>query len=439
MHPGQALLASFLTLTTITILAKDAVPAKDRGPARDTGPSGLPLASPESVGLDASKIGGLKARMESLVGADKAAGIVWLVARDGRVVQHEAVGFADREGKKAMRPDTIFRIYSMSKPIASVAVLMLVEEQKIGLDDPVAKHIDELAEVKVLENGKEVAPRRPMTVRDLLRHTAGLTYGFFSFSRVDAKYLAANVLDNETNLETMINKLSSIPLLYHPGERWHYSVSVDVLGRLVEVVSGRRFDRFLEERIFRPLDMVDSGFHVPPEKIDRFATCYGPAAKGGLKIVDHPSTSRFARPAKLHSGGGGLVSTARDYLRFAQMLLNGGRLEGKRLLQPGTVADMTRNHVDESLMPLKLGSPMINTGFGLGVSVQVAVGETDSPGRLGEHGWSGAASTNFWISPRERIIGISLTQHRPFSASVANAFRPLVYEAVVESRHAAER
>ena len=427
MQLRRSLLVPVLTLATFPVVAKDSPGA------------GLPPASPQSVGLDSKKIGRLKSRMEKLVGENEAAGIVTLVARDGKVVHLEAVGFADREEKKPMRTDTIFRIYSMSKPIASVAVLMLVEEKKIGLDDPVSKHIPELARVKVLENGKEVEPHRPMIVRDLLRHTAGLTYGFFSFTKVDAKYLAANVLDNESTLETMIDKLSGIPLLYHPGERWHYSVSVDVLGRLVEVVSGKRFDRFLEERVFRPLGMVDSGFHVPPAKIGRFSSCYGPSAEEGLKVVDHRSRTRYASPAKLYSGGGGLVSTARDYVRFAQMLLNGGELDGKRLLRPETVAEMTRSHIDEKLLPLKLGAPMPNTGFGLGVSVQIAVGEKESRARLGEYGWSGAASTNFWVCPAEGMVGISMTQRRPFSSVVANAFRALVYDAVVESRSAANR
>jgi CubicO group peptidase (beta-lactamase class C family) len=427
MQLRRALLLPILTLATFTVVAKDSPR------------SGLPLAKPQSVGLDSKKIGRLRSHMEKLVGENAAAGVVTLVARDGKVVQFEAVGYADREAKKPMGTDTIFRIYSMSKPIVSVAVMMLVEEKKIGLDDPVSKHIPEFAKLKVLEKGEEVEPHRPMTVRDLLRHTAGLTYGFFSFTAVDGKYRAANVLDKESTLETMVGKLSGIPLLYHPGERWHYSVSVDVLGRLVEVVSGKRFDRFLEERIFRVLGMVDTGFHVPPGKIGRFAACYGPSVEAGLKVVDHPSRTRYARPAKFYSGGGGLVSTAHDYVRFAQMMLNGGELDGKRLLRPETVADMTRSHIDEKLLPLKISSPMANTGFGLGVSVQIGVGEKESGARLGEYGWSGAASTNFWVCPREGIISISLTQQMPFSGTVANAFRPLVYDAIVESRATANR
>jgi CubicO group peptidase (beta-lactamase class C family) len=263
-----------------------------------------------------------------------------------------------------------------------------------------------------------------------MRHTSGLTYGFFSKTPVDQLYLKAGIIDMEATLEDMVLKLAKIPLLYHPGDRWHYSISVDVLGRVVEVISEQPFDVFLETRIFTPLGMVDTGFSVPKEKLSRFATNYGPG-RGGLRVVDLPAKSRFGKPATFFSGGGGLVSTAADYLRFAQMLLNGGILGETRVLKAETVKAMTSNQLEKKLIPIRLaGFPLFGTGFGLGVSVKVIKSRFRPNDRIGEYGWSGAASTNFWVLPDEELIGLVLTQHMPYSTVPVMAVKPIINGAI---------
>jgi CubicO group peptidase (beta-lactamase class C family) len=376
----------------------------------------LPAAEPEEVGLSAEKLGRIVPAMKKLAADGRISGAVTAVARRGKVVHLEATGHMDIATKSSMRRDTIFRIYSMSKPITAAAALILFDEGKLDLDAPVSKYLPQMKDLVVLVDGKKVEPSREMTIRDLMRHTAGLTYGFFSKTPVDRLYLEANVLDGKGTLADMVEKLGKIPLLYHPGERWHYSVSLDVLGRVVEVVSGKPLDEFLGTRIFEPLGMVDTGFFVPKEKLGRFATNYGPG-RNGLRVVDDPAKSRYGRPATFFSGGGGLVSTGADYLRFAQMLLDGGILGETRILEAKTVKAMTSNQLDEDLIPIRMGGfPLAGTGFGLGVSVRVAR----------------SASTNFWVVPDEELIGMVMTQHMPYSAVPMMTVKPLVEGAVVK-------
>jgi len=383
----------------------------------------LPVAAPEEVGLSSEKLEQIAPAMQRYVDEHKLPGVITVVARRGRIVHFQVVGRSDIENNKPMKTDTILRFYSMSKPVTSVAAMMLLQDGKFQLDDPVSKYISEFKDLQVRErngDGETVlrAPKREMTIRDLLRHTSGLTY----------RYANANVLTRDQTLKDMAGKLGKRPLVFDPGTRWNYSVSTDVLGYLVEVVSGKPLDRFFQEEIFEPLDMRDTGFHVPADKVDRFAANYGPARDGGLQLRDAAATSRYTKPTTFFSGGGGLVSTARDYTRFCQMLLNKGELNGRRLLKPETVERMTKNQLPDELVPIGLGTNRLEgTGFGLGFAVRV---EAEPPGAIGQYAWGGAASTNFWIAPREDLIGIALTQHMPLANEFNATFMQLVFEAI---------
>jgi len=400
--------------------------------------SELPTATPEQVGLSAEKLQEARAAMQKLVDDKRIAGGVFAVARRGKVVQFETCGMMDIESGKPMRRDTIFRFYSMSKPITSVAAMILYEQGKIELDDPVSKYIPEFKELKVAadpdaEEITEVPARREMSVRDLMRHTSGLTYGVFGNTAVDKLYRKTIQLSGQgDNLEEMAKKLASVPLLYQPGTKWHYGFSTDVLGRVVEVASCQSLDKFFAERIFEPLGMVDTAFYVPSEKIDRFATNYGPNPQGGLQPIDIPKTSRYTEMPTLFSGGGGLVSTASDYMRFCLMLLNKGEFGGKRLLKAETVEMMTKNQLPEQAYTIGNGD-RAGVGFGLGFSVRVESSNGDSSSRLGEYGWGGMASTHFWISPNDEIAVVALTQHIPYSGQAENALKPIIYEAIPDN------
>jgi len=382
----------------------------------------LPITSPENVGMSSEKLARTKSSIQALIDNEKIAGASIIVARKGKIVLFETFGMMDQKAKKPMQPDTIFRIYSMTKPITSVAAMMLYEQGKLKLDDPISKYIPEFKGLKVYsESGKHDDQVRHMSVRDLLRHTSGLTYGYFGNTAVDKMYRANGVLNRKSSLQDMINQLSGIPLLYQPGTKWHYSVSTDVLGYLVQKVSGQPLNKFFRQKIFKPLDMKDTAFYVPNEKVNRFAACYGPKQNGGLRIVDDPAKSQYLTQANLYSGGGGLVSTARDYMRFSQMLLNKGQLDGKRLLRSETVEMMTLNQLPDSV---KRGE---GEGFGLGFSVRLRDGRFPQ----GEYGWGGAASTHFWISPTDELIVIALSQYMPFSSQLQNALKSIIYESIL--------
>ena len=301
-----------------------------------------------------------------------------------------------------------------------------------------SKHVSEFQELKVAgdPNGDELnlfETEREMTIRDLLRHTTGLTYGFFGESRVDKMYLAAQVFSPFDTLQDTIEKLGKLPLLYQPGTRFNYSVSTDVLGHIVERASGQRLDRFFRQCILDPLEMHDTAFHVAKEKAARFANNYGPVPDGeGLRITDAAAASRYLQPPKLYSGGGGLVSTAHDYLRFCQMMLNNGKLGDTRLLKTETIKQMTSNQLPDSAYPISLGGRRDGVGFGFGFSVVVEKTEYTHQSHLGEYGWGGAASTHFWISPADDLAVIVLTQLMPFSPQLEHAVKPLVYDAIVK-------
>lgn len=391
-----------------------------------------PTTDPEEVGLSSKRLDRIKQIMQSYVNQDKLGGIVTLVARRGKVVHFEKYGMMD--SNKSMKYDSIFRIASMTKPITSVAIMMLYEEGHFQLNDPISKFIPEFKDVKVFstidEKGLKVEePENPISIRDLLTHTSGLTYGYFGKTHVDSIYRKADLFKG--TLKEMVRKLTKIPLLYQPGTKWHYSVSTDVLGYLVEVISGKSLEEFLEQRIFKPLDMKDTGFYVPKKKISRFTALYGLAKNGGIKIIEKPESSPKSRPPEFFSGGGGLVSTTSDYFRFTQMLLNKGELGGKRLLGRKTVEFMTKNHLSEELLPIHPVLP--GKGFGLGFAVMVDISKSYIIGSKGEFEWRGIYNTFFWIDPKEELILILMTQFTPYLYYQINKeFKILTYQAIVD-------
>ena len=312
--------------------------------------------------------------------------------------------------------------------------MLLAEQGKIDIDAPVERYLPELADREVF-GATPPAARRSITTRDLLRHTSGLTYGFFGNTPVDQQYLKARVLGPDGTLSDMLTRLKPLPLVAQPGEKFNYSVSTDVLGRLVEVVSGETFDTFLSEHVFRPLEMSDTAFFVADRSIQRLANNYGPAEPGKLKVIDAAESSTYRHKPTLLSGGGGLVSTAADYMKFCQMLLDRGTFQGKRLLRPETVGSMTVNQLLGSAYPISVsGDVRQGVGFGLGFSVVVEKNPAAPYIPLGEFGWGGAASTHFWISPADDLAVVLLTQHMPFSAQTAIAVKPIVYGAITDRR-----
>ena len=396
----------------------------------------LPTATPQEVGLSPEKLAGIEPVVQAFVDDRKVAGAVTIVARRGKVVHRESLGVTDVKTGKPMKTDAIFRTYSMSKPVTTVAAMILWEEGRFKLDDPVAKFIPEFKGLKVYSGGGDAEAnlaeqKREMTIRDLMRHTSGLSYGIFSNTPVDKLYREKGVLGRD-DLKEMVRKLGQIPLLYQPGTKFHYSVSTDVLGRLVEVISEKTLDEFFRQRIFRPLGMKDTRFHVPKLELDRFASNHGLNDKGELAVTDAPATSRYRRPSAFLSGGGGLVSTADDYMRFCLMLQGGGEFGGKRLLREKTVKMMTSNQLPDVAHPIGMGGgKREGVGFGLGFSVRTAK-STGRTAPVGEYGWGGAASTHFWISPKDELIVIALQQFMPYSGRLETAIKPLVYGAIVD-------
>ncbi len=406
-------------------------------------------ATPHEVGLSAKQLKRISTTSQKFIDEKRLSGAVTVVARRGKVVHFEASGMMDIEADKPMQRDTIFRIYSMTKPIAAAAVMMLCEEGKLQLDAPASTYLPELDGLKVAaeadaESLRLVDADRDMTVRDLMRHTAGLPGAaryMAGQTAVDKCYREAGLHRlHECDLQEMVERLGRIPLLYQPGTKWHYSIAADVLGRLIEVVSGQSFDVFLAERIFQPLGMYDTGFYVPMEKTDRFANMYGPKSDGGLQTINapeggtgHVSKNSFIQKPKFLSAGGGLVSTAADFARFCLMLSGKGVLDGERLMKSESVELMTRNHLPEHLIPLdkKPDERYAGLGFGLGVSVRVQQTDWVPTSQVGEYGWIGGTSTEFWISPRDELVAITLAQHIPFS-ELSETVKPLVYAAIVK-------
>jgi len=413
---------------------------------------------PETVGMSSARLTQLDHVMKRrYVDGGYLPGMLTQVYRKGHLVHTGICGHMDLERGKPMREDAIFRIYSMSKPITAVALMMLVEEGLIGLDDIVHSHIPEWKNLGVYSSGMpsllpDAPPsflttpvQRAMKVVDLATHTSGLTYGFMMRSAVDAAYRKAKVVDRETpdGLQGMVAQLAQIPLDFSPGTAWNYSVSIDVLGYLVEKLSGMSFGEFLRTRLFDPLGMKDTAFYVPSDDIERFTSCYQPETQGsGLRLQDDGRESIYAKPPMLESGGGGLVSTAHDYLRFCRMMLNGGTLDGVQILSPKTVALFSLNYLpdareiaDMALPGMFSESGYAGVGFSLGCGVNVNVAKTRLPGSLGEYFWGGAAATAFWIDPKEELTVVFMTQVIGSSArlTLRRDLRTLVYSAMTES------
>jgi CubicO group peptidase (beta-lactamase class C family) len=407
-----------------------------------------PPTSPESAGMSKAAFERLEAHLKRrYIDAGRFPGAQLLVYRRGKIVHSAVQGFADLERKIPVKHDTIFRIYSMTKPITSVAFMMLVEEGAVALDEPVHKYIPEWQNLGVFQAGTAPAfltrpPSRPMLIVDLLRHTSGLTYGFQQRSNVDAAYRDMKIgeIEKAGTLQSMIDGLAKLPLEFSPGEAWNYSIATDVIGYLIGKISGKPFEQFLKERIFDPLGMNDTDFFVAADKADRLAACYAADGKGGMTLQDDPTTSSFLSPPSLISGGGGLCSTAADYLTFCRALIGGGELGGVRLIGPKTLALMTSNHLpggrDLPEMSRSLFSEAAynGIGFGLGFSVTLNPAQTLIPGSAGEYAWGGAATTSFWIDPAEELIAIFMTQVLPSSAYPwRRELRTMVYSAITDS------
>ena len=413
---------------------------------------------PETVGMSSARLARLDEVMKRrYVDGGYLPGMLTYVYRKGHLVHTGLCGQMDIERGKPMRENAIFRIYSMSKPITAVALMMLVEEGLIGLDDTVHSHIPAWQNLGVYASGMpsllaDAPPSfittptlRSMKVVDLATHTSGLTYGFMMRSAVDAAYRRAKVTDRQTagGLPEMIDQLAKLPLDFSPGTAWNYSVSIDVLGYLVEKLSGMSFGEFLRTRLFEPLGMNDTVFWVPSDQTERFTSCYQPEGKGpGLKLQDDARESTYATPPKLELGGGGLVSTAQDYLRFCRMMLNGGSIDGVQILSPKTVALFSLNYLpdgreiaDMALPGMFSESGYAGVGFSLGCGVNVNVAKTRLPGSLGEYFWGGAAATAFWIDPKEDLAVVFMTQVIGSEArlTLRRDLRCLVYSAITES------
>lgn len=405
-------------------------------------------SSPETAGMSIAALSRLEDHLKRrYLDSGRFPGTQTLIFRRGQIVHSAVQGFADIERKTPVKEDTIFRIYSMTKPITSVAMMMLFEEGRVALDEPVHKYIPDWKNLGVFQAGAtplfQTRPTtRPMLIVDLLRHTSGLTYGFQQRTNVDAAYREKKIgeIEKAGTMQSMIDDLAKIPLEFSPGDAWNYSVSTDVVGYLVEKMSGKPFEQFLKERIFDPLGMNDTDFFVPPEKAHRLAACYSANGKGGMILQDDPKTSSFLSPPSFISGGGGLCSTAADYLTFCRALLNRGELNGVRLLGPKTLALMTGNHLpggrDLTEMSKSLFSEATyaGIGFGLGFSITMSPSQTLIPGSVGEYSWGGAATTSFWIDPIEDLIAIFMTQVLPSSSyPVRRELRTLVYSAITDS------
>ncbi len=401
-------------------------------------------ASPEEVGLCSQRLARIGPWMRSWVDSGRLPGMVTLVARRGRVAYLEAYGMRDVAAGLGMGEDTIFRIYSMTKPLTSVAIMMLYEEGRFQLDDAIARHLPMFADMRVFSSGnaehyETVAANGPITFRQLLTHTSGLTYGFLEATPVDALYRQHGVDFQmaERPLLDMMAPLAALPLLNHPGAEWNYSVSTDVLGALVEVISGQPFEQFMRERILKPLALNDTDFHVREGNHGRFAANYTRSRDGGVKQIDGARDSRFLSPRALISGGGGLVSTAADYFRFCSFMRNLGELDGVRLLGRKTVEFMTCNHLRGDMadmgQPRFSESSFSGIGFGLGFSVMIDPAKAEILGSPGEYAWGGAASTAFWIDPQEDMAVILLTQLLPSSTyPLRRQLRVLTYQAIVD-------
>jgi CubicO group peptidase (beta-lactamase class C family) len=402
----------------------------------------------EAVGMNGRRLERIRPAMQAYVDRGVYAGINTLIARRGKVVHAGEYGWRDKEAGQKMTADTIFRLYSMTKPIICTALMTLLEEGSFRLIDPLAKYVPAFGAVKVLEaDGSLVAPVRPIMVRDLMTHMSGLSYHFVEEAGVGKMYTEAKLLGAHHTLEAAIDDLARFPLAFQPGSRWRYSVGIDVAARVIEVISGRPLGIFLRERLFEPLGMTDTAFGVPAEKRSRVAAMYGrpDVLDAGVTMgseftawmsgvndrIDVSKSYPVDSPDVFVRGGHGLFSTIGDYFRFAQMLANGGKLDGERVIGRKTLELMHANYAPASLLPLEIGGlPLPGYGFGLGSRVLLDVAQSSAPGSVGEFGWSGAAKTHYWVDPKEELVGLFFTQSMMSFDLPEFDLRALAYQAI---------
>jgi CubicO group peptidase (beta-lactamase class C family) len=411
----------------------------------------MKVTKAEDVGVSTEKLEYIGQAMRRLIDENKIPGTVTLIARHGKVVHFETNGLRDVERNLPMEKDTIFRLYSQSKPVTGVAVMMLFEEGHFLLTDPISKYLPEFTDMEVYVGEGNTEPALPITIQQLLTHTSGLTYSFlpttvgpmYAAEGIDASLgrdateanpmFLQNTNKKPTNLQEWSEALAKLPLVCQPGSAWNYSVSMDVLGRLIEVISGKTFGEFLKERIFSPLGMVDTGFYVPSDKINRFAANYFPAEDGSMNLMDDPAKSNYGIVPDVESGGGGLVGTVGDYFKFAQMLSNKGEYEGKIYLGKKTVEFMMSNHLTPEFPDDPNGQRAWGIGFGLTGMVVTNPATAGLPMSKGTYGWGGAASTHFWVDHEEGMVGIVHTQLLPDGTyPIQQLMQLTAYQAIIE-------
>ena len=430
----------------IAIVALFPLTGLSQQPSRAAAAVDMTPVRPESVGFSSDRLERLHALMEQAVKDQQVAGVVTILARHGKVVDYRAYGMRDIASHTAMTKDTIFRDYSMTKPVTGVAMMILYEQGKWLPSDPISKYIPEFAHLKVYAgtdaSGKMILeePVHPPTMAELMTHTAGFTYGFFGNTPVDAIVRDAHLFETK-DLHEFVAKLAGIPLLYQPGTKWVYSVAMDIQGYIVEKLSGKTLPDFYRDEIFKPLGMKDAGFYVPEDKWSRFATVYWVDPKGGLSDRGPQTVNRrdFAQQPSLPSGGGGLVSTAEDYFRFAEMLAHNGELDGKRIIAPASVRLMSSNHLADRLLTgeFRIGSQQMRPGFGYGYNCAVVFDPPTAnlPEGKGTFFWDGAAGTWFWIDPANDIVFVGMIQRMgggPNTENLQYLSRGVVYGALVE-------
>lgn len=409
----------------------------------------MPNATPASVGMSPTRLDRIAPAMARYIDSGAIAGASVAVTRRGVTVYEAEFGQSDREAQRAMSPDTIFRIYSMTKPVVSTALMLLHEEARFQLEEPVAKYLPAFGGVEVLNaDGTLAAPQRPMDIADVLAHTAGLTYDFMADNPVAALYRDAEIMHDATrSLQDLMAALAEIPLAWHPGSRWHYSVGIDVAAALIEVIADEPLGAFLQRRLFDPLGMTDTGFGVPSDRLDRLAAMYGlpdligkdyeamqlvAAGMAGFnERIDVSATYPTDTPDVFQRGGLGLFSTRSDYLRFAQMLADGGTVGDERIVGRKTLELMHSNHLPAALLPYELlGMPSPGYGFGLGSRVMMDPAASKGTGTSGEFGWAGAAKTYYFVDPQEELVGLFMTQYMTGPLGPDRDFRSLVYQAI---------
>ena len=399
------------------------------------------IYSPEDVGMSSQRLALIDPLMENYIHNNQLPGILTLLQRQGKVVHLGKFGMMDIEAKKPMREDALFRIYSMTKPIVSIALMMLFEEGLLSLKDPLTRYVPEFSKTKVHMGtgslGPDLVEQNPaITIHHLLTHTAGLSYGWFFDTPVEDLYrqIIPNIFHREQTLDEVVREIAKLPLVFQPGTQWRYSFATDILGYVVQVIADMPLAEYLQERIFEPLEMVDTSFHVPENKLERLAQIYVSEELYNPRISKPSDVGLIGDvtiPTNGPSGGAGLISTLSDYLNFCNCLLDNGQYQGGRLIGRKTLEWMTSNHIPEKMMPLNIGPFPLDSGFGLGFRVTRSLGEARSLKSAGEYGWAGAAQTLFWIDPSEEFIGLFMTQHMPVEPyPVTERFQNLAYQAI---------